>query len=1268
MQRILIISAAIIAGLVLIMGGLYSWLFSTNSGRSFLITQIESNLSIGDGGITQIGAIEGALPGQIQLRDLVLTDRQGPWLEINNLDLEWKLLPLLQKKISITSLVIDSGTYYRPPAAIASETNEPEPFTFTLPSLPNLSAENLRIKDFQIMSAGHDKSIEATGYALMNDDQLTVRLEAATGDETDIIDVALDINPSRERLFADLTIFSNEAGLISALAGTPQGTLLKANTTQTGSLPKVDLHFNAKSLATLNGSFTATTKALNTFDIDADFSPGTDLNLGEVQGPVSLRSTFNIDDKNYNLTIDQLTTVITQSQGTLSIREKTFLTPASAEFSLQSTITAQENSLLQQFTGGRLDIEGELKSNNEDLQLTATLESLIAHLTTQDFTFDRDGNANGAVSLRVKETPQAFPVNFTNATAQTTIAMEQANTVALSGVSVQLSDGSSVTGDVGFDRTAEKIDARTTFSLAASLLQSLHPSLQTQGSWDGTVEASGTINALKASLNADSSAFTIDTFDTPPLKLVGDFSGSLQAPNLSLSAISKTEDAFVASAVVNPVQGQTLNGTIEYQRNAFSMTSNGTFDKADNIAQFSLAYTGQENAQPFPGLVLSGDINGEGEIGMGKVPTFTGTINSERLRVNDNSLSSLKIDGASSETGPTLIASLGAVGVADDIIAQDISLSASVESDKTSTIIVSSLTAIVLDQPLALNAPASFDLSDGISTNGISLSYGEMGEAELSGKFSSTLWRADTVLKDIPLPGTDFKLDGSIALDTDLPLPATGTLALSPISAETAASIVHSAMQWDGSTIALSSNDQTSLLSLNGSVPLTLSRSDTLRASMDGNVDLTILIDGELEDYLAYLSSPLQSLEGNLKGTIRIDGPLMQPNAAGEINLTDGQYTELESGLSLEGILTTLSLNYQDGAGTAMIAGAANGAGQSERETIKINGDVTFGEDTTFDLKTTFDNAVFIVHPIERLAVNGDLVIAGNMDDISATGDINIDELRAEIITPASTGLVDIEVISYNGQAPQTITPSTEAQTNLNLDININADNRIFINGRGLESEWSVATRVANPKGDPIVLGNMRLERGVLDFSGRRFDIRTGEIDFDRLEANNPTIDIEAVYETSEDITAIIAITGRATQPAISLTSTPEVPSEDVMAIILFGKPASELSAVESLQTAQALASLAGIGPFGGLGVTSKLRQATGLDLLNVDIDPETGGGSLTAGKYITDDIFISATQDATGGGGTVNVEYDVTKNISLETQLEQNGEQTVSANWKRDF
>ncbi|MCK5750360.1 MAG: translocation/assembly module TamB domain-containing protein, partial [Oricola sp.] len=103
---------------------------------------------------------------------------------------------------------------------------------------------------------------------------------------------------------------------------------------------------------------------------------------------------------------------------------------------------------------------------------------------------------------------------------------------------------------------------------------------------------------------------------------------------------------------------------------------------------------------------------------------------------------------------------------------------------------------------------------------------------------------------------------------------------------------------------------------------------------------------------------------------------------------------------------------------------------------------------------------------------------------------------------------------------------------------------------------------------------------------------------------------------------------------------------------------------------AQALASLGGIGPFGGSGggVTGKLRQAIGLDLLNFDVDPESGGGSLTVGKYVADGFFVSVTQDAQGRNGSVSVKYEVTDNIVVETELEQDGDQTVSANWKKDF
>ena len=100
-----------------------------------------------------------------------------------------------------------------------------------------------------------------------------------------------------------------------------------------------------------------------------------------------------------------------------------------------------------------------------------------------------------------------------------------------------------------------------------------------------------------------------------------------------------------------------------------------------------------------------------------------------------------------------------------------------------------------------------------------------------------------------------------------------------------------------------------------------------------------------------------------------------------------------------------------------------------------------------------------------------------------------------------------------------------------------------------------------------------------------------------------------------------------------------------------------------------ALASLGGIGPFGGAGgVTSSIREAVGLDLLNIDVDPENGGGSLTVGKYVADGFFVSATQDAQGESGAVRVEYEITDNISVQTEVRQDGDQTYSANWKRDF
>ncbi|MEQ8751480.1 MAG: translocation/assembly module TamB domain-containing protein, partial [Amphiplicatus sp.] len=104
---------------------------------------------------------------------------------------------------------------------------------------------------------------------------------------------------------------------------------------------------------------------------------------------------------------------------------------------------------------------------------------------------------------------------------------------------------------------------------------------------------------------------------------------------------------------------------------------------------------------------------------------------------------------------------------------------------------------------------------------------------------------------------------------------------------------------------------------------------------------------------------------------------------------------------------------------------------------------------------------------------------------------------------------------------------------------------------------------------------------------------------------------------------------------------------------------------IESLQMAQALAQLGGIGGLGGGGFA---RRALGLDMFNADFDSDSGAASLEVGKYVADGLFVSATQDARGENGAVRLQYEISNSITVETEIKQTGDQTVSANWKHDF
>jgi translocation and assembly module TamB len=208
--------------------------------------------------------------------------------------------------------------------------------------------------------------------------------------------------------------------------------------------------------------------------------------------------------------------------------------------------------------------------------------------------------------------------------------------------------------------------------------------------------------------------------------------------------------------------------------------------------------------------------------------------------------------------------------------------------------------------------------------------------------------------------------------------------------------------------------------------------------------------------------------------------------------------------------------------------------------------------------------------------------------------------------------------------------------------------------------------RVGGTSAAPTVTGQAKVVRGTYSFAGKRFDLDTGTINFTGGALFDPQIAITA-STTTNGITVSINISGSGQNPRIAFTSTPSLPQDEVLSRLLFGSTVTNLSATEAIQLAAALNSLRGAG--GGLNPLGKLRSATGIDRLRVlGADEASGRGTaLSAGKYISDDIYIEIITDARGFTAT-QLQVALTKTLSVLSQAGSFGGSNVSVKYSKDF
>jgi translocation and assembly module TamB len=250
--------------------------------------------------------------------------------------------------------------------------------------------------------------------------------------------------------------------------------------------------------------------------------------------------------------------------------------------------------------------------------------------------------------------------------------------------------------------------------------------------------------------------------------------------------------------------------------------------------------------------------------------------------------------------------------------------------------------------------------------------------------------------------------------------------------------------------------------------------------------------------------------------------------------------------------------------------------------------------------------------------------------------------------TRARAGLLDSAATGRRGRG------------DLALDLTIAAANQLFIRGRGLDAELGGEVRILGSLANPQPSGAFNLIRGRLDILGKRFALDEALL---QLEGDLvPFLRVLASTD-SQDITANVLIEGRADDPKVSFTSFPELPEEEVLALLLFGQGLQNLSALQALQLANAVATLAGRG---GEGVVSRLRQGFGLDNLDVKTSAE-GAAELTAGKYLGQNLYSEVTvgQD---GKTQIDLNFDLTDSITLRGSTGSGGNTGVGVFLEKDY
>lgn len=433
---------------------------------------------------------------------------------------------------------------------------------------------------------------------------------------------------------------------------------------------------------------------------------------------------------------------------------------------------------------------------------------------------------------------------------------------------------------------------------------------------------------------------------------------------------------------------------------------------------------------------------------------------------------------------------------------------------------------------------------------------------------------------------------------------------------------------------------------------------------------VSLKVNGTAPLGLANAALSPNALRGSAAFDISVDGAPALDAVSGTVTIGGGELILPDLRQSLTGIAVQLGINGSnlqlDASANGQDGGRIGASG-----TLQLTGGLNANLETNltgFVLKdptlfsTTLDGGVSVVGPLAGGAQIDGRIRIGRTEIRIPDGGLgfggavpnmrHVNEPGAVFLTRQRAGLVETERDSGGG--------SGGSGPSYGLNVVVNAPEQIFIRGRGLDTELGGAMRVTGTTANPNPVGEIEVIRGRLDILGKRLDVTEGKVSL--AGGLQPYIDLTATSE-SDDFEFLARIFGPVDDPEFDLSSVPDLPQDEVLAQFLFGKSVTDLSALQAVQLASAVATLTGRG---GPGLLGGVRDRLGLDDLDL-ATTDSGGTEVRAGRYLTDNIYTEFVADSEGET-ELDLNIDIHKNVTIKGTADSTGDSSIGIYFERDY